>query len=159
MSISFWNIGWHMLSILLLMLLFKRYLLKPVRAFMAKRAAQFAQEREQIQTQQAQIADEQKQIALEHRTMQQQASDLMAKSQQESKVQAQQIVEQAQQEARGILNNAQKQSEAMHDQALQQAQKELTALSVQIAGRVLEREVKPEDHARMVEEFLSEVKS
>ena len=31
-------------------------------------------------------------------------------------------------------------------------------LSVQIAGRVLEREVKPEDHARMVEEFLSEVK-
>ena len=60
---------------------------------------------------------------------------------------------------RQILNNAQKQSEAMHDQALQQAQKELTTLSVQIAGRVLEREVKPEDHARMVEEFLSEVKS
>lgn len=158
MSISLWNIGWHMLSIFLLVLLFKRYLLKPVRTFMEKRAAQFAQERDQIHAQQVQIADEQNQIALEHRTMQQQASDLMAKSQQESKVQAQQILEQAQQEARSILNNAQKQSEVLQEQALQQAQKELTSLSVQIASRVLEREVKPEDHARMVEEFLSEVK-
>ena len=32
------------------------------------------------------------------------------------------------------------------------------ALSVQLASRILEREIKPEDHQKLMEEFLAEVK-
>ena len=43
-----------------------------------------------------------------------------------------------------------RQLEAMHDQVME--------LSVALASRILEREIKPEDHQKLMEEFLSEVK-
>ena len=71
---------------------------------------------------------------------------------------AKSIREKAQEQAGVILENAKqeaqeekrRQLEAMHDQVME--------LSVALASRILEREIKPEDHQKLMEEFLSEVK-
>lgn len=68
-------------------------------------------------------------------------------SREEAQKQAGVIIENAKQEAQ---EEKRRQLEAMHDQVME--------LSVALASRILEREIKPEDHQKLMEEFLSEVK-
>lgn len=75
-------------------------------------------------------------------------ADKDAKSiREEAQKQAGVIIENAKQEAQ---EEKRRQLEAMHDQVME--------LSVALASRILEREIKPEDHQKLMEEFLSEVK-
>ena len=75
-------------------------------------------------------------------------ADKDAKSiREEAQKQASVIIENAKQEAQ---EEKRRQLEAMHDQVME--------LSVALASRILEREIKPEDHQKLMEEFLSEVK-
>lgn len=60
--------------------------------------------------------------------------------------QADKIISQARQEAENILFNAQ---EAMADEA--------AVLAVEIAAKVLSREVKAEDHQKLIDEFVKKV--
>ena len=61
--------------------------------------------------------------------------------------QAKEILENARQEAE---EEKKRQKDAIRDQVME--------LSVALAGRILEREINPKDHQKLMEEFLSEVK-
>ena len=49
MNIDLWSIGWHMLSVFFLALLFKHFLFKPVRAFMDNNAKKVMEDRQQLE--------------------------------------------------------------------------------------------------------------
>lgn len=157
MDINFWDIGWHMLSIVLLTLLFKRYLFKPVRNFMETRAKVFADERTEIDAQKQELQQQQSELEQSRASLQQQGAEIVAHSQQQGEEQAQEIVDQAHTQAAAIVAEAQKQAAQLKQSALGEARDQVADLSVEIASRILEREVNKEDHAHMVEEFIKEV--
>ncbi len=80
-----------------------------------------------------------------------------------------QIMAQADKDAQSIREEASRQAEVIIETAKQSAKEEkrrlmdsmhdqVMELSVALASRILEREIKPEDHQKLMEEFLSEVK-
>ena len=64
----------------------------------------------------------------------------------------------AEKQAGEILDNARAEAEQEKKRQLDALHEQVMALSVQLASRILEREVKPEDHQKLMEEFLAEVK-
>ena len=64
----------------------------------------------------------------------------------------------AEKQAGEILDNARAEAEQEKKRQLDALHEQVMALSVQLASRILEREIKPEDHQKLMEEFLAEVK-
>lgn len=64
----------------------------------------------------------------------------------------------AQEQAKEILENARQEAEEEKKRQKDAIRDQVMELSVALAGRILEREINPKDHQKLMEEFLSEVK-
>lgn len=148
----------HLVNIIILYIVFKIFLYKPVAKFMKARQEKFAQEREQLDAEKAEADAIKAQGDEIVRSARSQAESQVAQIMAQADKDAQSIREEANKQASVIIENAKqealeekrRQLDAMHDQVME--------LSVALASRILEREIKPEDHQKLMEEFLSEVK-
>ena len=113
----------HLVNIVILYIVFRLLLYKPVAKFMKSRQERFAKEREELDAEKAE-AD----------AIRAQGDEILHKARSDAETQVAQIMAQADKD----------------DQVME--------LSVALASRILEREIKPEDHQKLMEEFLSEVK-
>ena len=146
----------HLVNIVILYIVFRLLLYKPVAKFMKSRQERFAKEREELDAEKAE-AD----------AIRAQGDEILHKA--DAETQVAQIMAQADKDAKSIREEAQKQAGVIIENAKQEAQEEkrrqleamhdqVMELSVALASRILEREIKPEDHQKLMEEFLSEVK-
>ena len=148
----------HLVNIVILYIVFRLLLYKPVAKFMKSRQERFAKEREELDAEKAE-AD----------AIRAQGDEILHKARSDAETQVAQIMAQADKDATSIREEAQKQAGVIIENAKQEAQEEkrrqleamhdqVMELSVALASRILEREIKPEDHQKLMEEFLSEVK-
>ena len=148
----------HLVNIVILSIVFRLLLYKPVAKFMKSRQERFAKEREELDAEKAE-AD----------AIRAQGDEILHKARSDAETQVAQIMAQADKDAKSIREEAQKQAGVIIENAKQEAQEEkrrqleamhdqVMELSVALASRILEREIKPEDHQKLMEEFLSEVK-
>ena len=148
----------HLVNIVILYIVFRLLLYKPVAKFMKSRQERFAKEREELDAEKAE-AD----------AIRAQGDEILHKARSDAETQVAQIMAQADKDAKSIREEAQKQAGVIIENAKQEAQEEkrrqleamhdqVMELSVALASRILEREIKPEDHQKLMEEFRSEVK-
>ena len=148
----------HLVNIVILYIVFRLLLYKPVAKFMKSRQERFAKEREELDAEKAE-AD----------AIRAQGDEILHKARSDAETPVAQIMAQADKDAKSIREEAQKQAGVIIENAKQEAQEEkrrqleamhdqVMELSVALASRILEREIKPEDHQKLMEEFLSEVK-
>ena len=148
----------HLVNIVILYIVFRLLLYKPDAKFMKSRQERFAKEREELDAEKAE-AD----------AIRAQGDEILHKARSDAETQVAQIMAQADKDAKSIREEAQKQAGVIIENAKQEAQEEkrrqleamhdqVMELSVALASRILEREIKPEDHQKLMEEFLSEVK-
>ena len=148
----------HLVNIVILYIVFRLLLYKPVAKFMKSRQERFAKEREELDAEKAE-AD----------AIRAQGDEILHKARSDAETQVAQIMAQADKDAKSIREEAQKQAGVIIENAKQEAQEEkrrqleamhdqVMELSVALASRILEREIKPEDHQKLMEEFLSEGK-
>ena len=148
----------HLVNIVILYIVFRLLLCKAVGKFMKSRQERFAKEREELDAEKAE-AD----------AIRAQGDEILHKARSDAETQVAQIMAQADKDAKSIREEAQKQAGVIIENAKQEAQEEkrrqleamhdqVMELSVALASRILEREIKPEDHQKLMEEFLSEVK-
>lgn len=148
----------HLVNLVILYVLFKIFLYKPLTKFMKKRTERFEQERGQINEDRAQVD-----------ALMAQGDGILHAARSDADAQVAQIMTQAQMDAQSIRQEAAKQAEVIIETAKQTALDEkkrqldslhdqVMELSVALASRILGREIKPEDHQKLMEEFLTEVK-
>lgn len=67
------------------------------------------------------------------------------------------IIARAEEEARGIVERAQNEVAAERDRALQELRTEVGALSVELASRIVGRELDPSTHQTLVDEYIQQL--
>lgn len=67
------------------------------------------------------------------------------------------IIAKAEQEARGIVERAQGEVAAERDRALQELRTEVGALSVELASRIVERELDASTHQQLVDDYIQQL--
>ena len=142
-------------AILLVALYFLLY--KPVRKYMNARTAGVARELQDVSDAKDQLRVEQSKVQDEIKAAHKQAADLVAQSVAQAQEQAQHILEDAHADAEQTLRKARAESTFMLKNARDEMRDEVADLSVQLAGKILQREVRQEDHAKLVDEFLKKV--
>jgi F-type H+-transporting ATPase subunit b len=147
----------HVLNLLILFLLLRTFLYKPVSKFMAEREAKFAREREQIDANrnEANVLKAQYETSMKNARLD--AEQIAEERRKAAERETDEMRKKAKQDAQGILTDAMSQAVAEREGMLNDLKTQTAELAVDIAGKILEREVTQEDHQRIIDSFFDKV--
>ena len=156
-SIAPWTVIFQILNLLLLMVLFKKYLFKPVTEILEKRQAEIEghyQEAEQAETDaKAMKADYESKMA----GARQEADRVIKTATESANAMSASIVEDARTQADQLKRRAQTEIDLERRRAFDEVKGELSGIALDIASQVIEREVNEKDHEAFIDEFIKNV--
>lgn len=156
-SIAPWTIIFQILNLLLLMVLFKKYLFKPVTEILEKRQAEIEghyQEAQQAETDaKAMKADYESKMA----GARQEADRVIKTATESANAMSASIVEDARTQADQLKRRAQTEIDLERRRAFDEVKGELSGIALDIASQVIEREVSEKDHEAFINEFIKNV--
>lgn len=156
-SIAPWTVIFQILNLLLLMVLFKKYLFKPVTEILEKRQAEIEghyQEAQQAETDaKAMKADYESKMA----GARQEADRVIKTATESANAMSSSIVEDARTQADQLKRRAQTEIDLERRRAFDEVKGELSGIALDIASQVIEREVNEKDHEAFIDEFIKNV--
>ena len=156
-SIAPWTIIFQILNLLLLMVLFKKYLFKPMTEILEKRQAEIEghyQEAQQAETDaKAMKADYESKMA----GARQEADRVIKTATESANAMSASIVEDARTQADQLKRRAQTEIDLERRRAFDEVKGELSGIALDIASQVIEREVNEKDHEAFINEFIKNV--
>ena len=147
----------HALNLLIFFLLLRHFLYKPVSKFMAEREAKFAREREQLDASRNEANGLKAQYETSMKNARLDAAHIADERRKAAEREADDLRKKAKQDAQGILSDAMQQAVAEREGMLSELKTQTAELAVDIAGKILEREVTQEDHQRIIDSFFDKV--
>ena len=157
MEINFIEILLYIVNIVILFFFLRWLLYKPITKFLSNRTNQIQKQIDEA----AQKYSDAEQIKAKYDEMMRNAQDLATalinKSKDVADEQARQIVTEAEESAAEIRTRIDKHIESQKQQAVLEMRQEVTKMAIQIAEKVLEREVSYEDNKNVINEFFEKV--
>ena len=156
-SVNLWQILISLLNLLILFLLFKKFLFGPVNKMLAKRQSEIDARYDE--------ADEAKRLAEEDKslwnekigTVKAETDEMIKKAQESARHQGDTIVAKAKEQADGIIRQAQTQAELEMQKAQEGIKKEIVEVSTALANKLLEREINADDHRDLIDSFIEKI--
>ena len=137
--------------------LIKRFLFKPVNAMLEKRKAMAdAQIQDAVKAKdeaQAMKAEYEQNMA----EAKNKASEILTTAQKTASVQSEEILKDAARQAAAMKAKAEKDIAQEKRKAVNEIKDEIGGMAVDIAGKVIEREISEEDHKKLIDEFIANV--
>lgn len=156
-SLAPWDFIFQLGNLLILTLLVKKFLFKPVQKILNERQAQAN----------ALIADAQKakeqadacQAEYEARleNAKEEAAQLLAQANQTAALRSEETLNAAREQAAQMKHKANAEIEQERKKALNQVKDEIGGMAMEIATKVVEREIKGADHQKLIDEFIEKV--
>ena len=156
-SVNIWQILISLINLLILFLMLKKFLFKPVQKIMAARQAQVDQVYEDADKR-LQSATQMKQEYEQRLSNARDEADTLVKN---ATVTAQkrgdQLMSEAQQQASRLKQKAEEEIEQQKKQMLNEVRQDISELAVDSASKVIEREINKGDYDAFVDEFIRNV--
>ncbi len=137
--------------------LIKRFLFKPINAMLEKRKALAdAQIQDAVKAK-----DEAEAMKAEYEQNMQEAKakagEILATAQKTATLQSEEMLRDASQQAAALKAKAESDIAQEKRKAVNEIKDEIGGMAMEIAGKVIERELNEEDHAKLIDEFISNV--
>lgn len=137
--------------------LVKKFLLKPINEVLEKRrqkADAEIREAEKAKTEAYAIKD---QYERNMEGARKRASDMLSDAQKNAAAKGEKIVQEAEAEAAQIRAKAANDIAQERKKAINEAKDEIGGIAMEIAGKVIEREINEDDHRKLIDEFIKNV--
>jgi F-type H+-transporting ATPase subunit b len=148
---------WGVVAFLLLFLLLWRYALPSMNRMLDERRARIQgqlEEAEQIRNEAEELRRQYQQQLREARA---QANEIVEQARADADRVREQKVKDADEEAQAIRQRARDDAEAERSRLVQQLRAQVAALSVDLAGRIVHRELDEEQHSTLVDEYIDQL--
>ena len=156
-SVVPWTFIAQICNLFIQMLLIKKFLFKPIREMLAKRQ-ELADEKLRVAEADKTAAEELK--ATYEKNMEQardKANELLASAQKTATSQSDEIIRAANEQAVAIKSKAEADIAQERRKAVNELKGEIGSMAMEIAGKVIEREISEKDHAKLIDEFIENV--
>ena len=150
-----WTFIAQICNLFIQMLLIKKFLFKPVREILAKRQAKAdadIREAAEAKEEAAAIKAEYEQNMLEAK---EKANELLAAAQKNAAAKSDEMIREASAEATAIKQKAEADIAQERRKAVNELKDEIGSMAMDIAGKVIEREINEKDHTKLIDEFIS----
>lgn len=152
-----WTFVATIINLFLTMLLVKKFLFKPINRILEQRRA--LSEKELTEARAAKAEADGLKAAYEESLSdaKAEAARILQDAQKEAQAKADQTIRDAQQQAAGIRLKAEADIAQEKKKAVNEAKDEIGGLAMDIAGKVVEKEIHEADHRRLIDEFLDHI--
>ena len=152
-----WNFIATICNLFIQVYLIKRFLFKPINEMLEKRKA-----KADAQIQDAVKAKEEAQaMKAEYEKNRQEAknraNDIVMTAQKTAAIQSEEMLKEASSQVTAMKEKAEKDIAQEKRKAVNEIKGEIGGMAVEIAGKVIEREISEEDHAKLIDEFIENV--
>lgn len=151
-----WDIVWTIVNILLLFVLLKRFLFKPVTEMMESRAAEIENNLKDAEEQKRKAQELNDQYAQQLRGARAEAAQIVSDAQRRGQEEYGAILENARQEAEKEQERTRANMARERDEMLRGVQENVTELVLLTASKLSQKELDSESDHKLVESFLSE---
>ena len=152
-----WTFIAQLCNLFIQVYLIKRFLFKPVNEILAKRKAmadaEIADAKAAKEEAEAMKESYEKDLA-EARNR---AGEILSSAQKTAGAQSEEIVRRAQSEAAALKEKAEAEIAQEKKKAMSEIRTEIGGIAMDIAGKVIEREINEEDHRKLIDEFIANV--
>ncbi len=156
-SVNIWSILISLCNLLILFLILKKFLFKPVTKVMNERQAQVDSIYENAQNDRQAAAEMKQEYETRMALAREEADGLVRNAVQTAQRKSDAIVAEANQQAAHLKQKAENEIQLEKKQMLADVKTEISDLAVSIASKIMEREVNPQDHAEFVDQFIQNV--
>lgn len=156
-SVNIWQILISLVNLVLLFLILKKFLFKPVRRILEKRQGEINEHYDAAQ--QAENAAEADRKAWEQKLAgaDAQADAIVKSATENAKYRSEKMVAEAQERADGIIRNARTEAELERKKAVEGIKREIVEVSGALTEKMLEREINTDDHRALIDSFIEEI--
>ncbi len=149
-----WTALFTLLNMVITFLILKKFLFKPVNKMIDDRQKEiddlYADAEQAKADAAAEKADYEKRLSEAEQT----SAEMISSAAQEASRKGDEILRQARSEADAMREKATRDIELEKKKALNEAKDDLSRLAVDIAEKVVEKEIDEQDHTRLIEDFL-----
>ncbi len=156
-SVNIWNILVSLLNLVVLYLIIKKFLFKPVNKMLSKRQAELDNKYQEAEDYKKQAEGNRLYWDEKMKTAKQTAEDMIKTAEDSAKRQGDSIVSKAQERAEGIVRQAENEAKLEMKKAEESIKREIIDVSSTIANKLLKREINPEDHRDLIDSFIEKI--
>lgn len=156
-DLNLWSLFVTICNTLITFLIVKHFLFKPLRKVLEAREQEVRDLYAHAENDRREAEAMKRDYTVSISNAKQEAAEIVSSAQKRAEQRAEQIVQQANQEAAATKRRAEENIEQERKKAMNQMKDEIADLSVLIASKVVEREVKQDDHKRLIDEFIDKV--
>ncbi len=156
-SVNLWQILISLANLVILFLIIKRFLFKPVMAMMNKRQSEI-DDRYKVAENAVNEAQENKKLwADKMSTANSEADSIIRDAASTAKIRSDAIVNEAQEKADSIIRVAKSEAELERKKAYDVIKHEIVEVSGELAEKMLEREINKDDHKALIDSFINKI--
>ena len=152
-SIGWWEILVTMCNTLITFLIIKKFLYKPVRKMLAARSEEVQSMYSNAEKAQSEAEQMRSEYTERLSKAKEEAAEIVGSATRRAAERSDEILRESSQQASAMVKKA----ERVIEQERKELKDEVADLSVMIASKIVERDVKPEDHERFIEDFIDKV--
>ncbi len=156
-SVNLWQILISLANLLIIFLILKKFLWKPVKKVMDQRKAMVDKQFADAAAAEEKANADQAEWAAKLADADAEAKSRIDAADETARRHGDRIVADAKDKAQGIIRQAEAEAVLERQKAEADIKREIAAVGAELAEKMLEREMKSEDHAKMIESFLDEV--
>ena len=153
-SVNIWQILISLINLVLLFLIIKKFLFKPVKNILAKRQDEINSQYDAAD--QAKAEAEQSRVEYEEKLSgaKAEADAILQNAADNAKYRGDKIIAEAQQTADGIIRRAETEAELERKKAIDGIKQEIVSVSGALAEKMIEREINTDDHRALIDSFI-----
>ncbi len=153
-SVNIWQILISLCNLLIMFLLLKKFLFKPVKKMLAERQAAIDEQYDAAAQDKERAAADRAEWEQKMTDAKQQVDDMIKTATAAAERRGDQIVAEAQEKAERIVRQAETQAELERRKAQDAVKQEIVDVSALLAEKMLQREIKAADHRTLIDSFI-----
>lgn len=157
MSIDPKMLLWSIINFVVLFLLLRRFLWKPILGILDSREREVTENLARAENAREEAIKMKEDYERRLAEAQQRAEEIIARATRKAEELRDELSQKAQAEAAAIIERAQEAVEREKEQAKAELREQVADLAVMVAGKVLGRAIDDRDHERLAREFVSQV--
>lgn len=156
-SINIWQILISLCNLLVLFLILKKFLYKPVKKAMAERKAAVEEQYGAAEKAERSALASKEEWEQKLQNAGEEADTILKTAVANAGRRGDKIVAEAKEKAEGIIRQAEAEAELERKKAEAGIRREIVDVSAQLTEKMLSREIRPEDHRELIDSFIQEI--
>ena len=156
-SVNVWAILASLANLLILTLIIKKFLFKPVKKIVDARRAAIDGDYAQAKAAREEAEESRRNYEAAMATAKQTGDQIIADATRTAEYRSNEIVTEARQKATDIRRQAESDAVLERKKAEDEMKREIAEVSTQLTGKLLEREINEEDHKKLIDSFLNDL--